>query len=211
MPETWPIDILEPEKTNWSRAGGSVNGGANLSGWSQTGTFGGGGFWVLQMTRVLVVEVEQHLAMRWMEAELDQGANPINIAIPDYAAFEELYSGTANIVAVGSAALRASALRLDVVAGPILRRGMIFSVLDDQGLPRRHEIKTVTLVIGQPTQYDVTFVPPLRAAVGSGAVANFSEPACVMKIANIESISGDFIAARFGEVSPVFVEFFGTI
>jgi hypothetical protein len=231
----WPIAQLEPERPKWEIARGIVTGGSNLSDWTQTGIFGGGGIWKVQMARIVITDdLNQRMTWRATQALLDGGAAPIIVAWPDYAGFEEVFpedeqpfvpfgggstfsdggefeSYGALVTTVDAALQSATTMTLDVVSGPALQGGMIFSVLDAQGLPRRHQIQAAWAIEGEAGQYGVRFRPWLRDNVPAGAEVNFSCPGCVMKLSDPKSIFADEMAGRFAEVSPVLDEWFGTL
>lgn len=204
---SWPIDTLSPESYNWRIAGKTVVGGQTVSGYVQTGVFGGGGFWSLELDRIAVYTAAEHLALRTMQAVLDGGATPVIIAIPDYAVMVNVTPQPTNVTNYGSAALGATSIVINVTAGPPMTAGYVFSVNDADGNPRRHEIVSASPAGGD--HYNVTIRPPLRSAVSNGAALDFLTPGCVMKIADPASIYCKMLTGRFGEISPTFIEYFG--
>lgn len=238
----WPIELLMPEKPNWELAGGYVSGGAqNQQGWVQRGVYGGGGTWRLTMTRIVIDDdFEKRLSWRGFQANLDSGASPVIIRIPDFAGIEQLYpegdedpgpplegqpfgDGTlfsdgaewgeydVTVQCVGGADMNATTMEVEVIAGPALRPGLVFSVLDEQGLDRKHMIRAATAEGSPVGRYSITFRPWLRAAIADGAELNFSNPGCVMKLAEPGSIFAEETGGRWAEPSPIFEEWFGAI
>jgi hypothetical protein len=230
----WPIDLLQPERPHWEIVTGIVTGGQNLEGFTQTGILGGGGYWQLILGRIVTEDLpEQLFAWRAIQALLDGGASPFILGWPDWAGMEEIWpadyadaltfsDGTAwsdgaywtpgaiRIVNIGGAPKNATSMVVGLADGPPLQAGMIFSVLDAQGLPRRHDIRRVTPVDGQPTQFTIKFRPWLRDAVADTQELNFSNPSSVMFLADPKSVFADQLGSRFAEVSPIFNEWFGT-
>lgn len=231
----WPILQLEPERPHWEIATGQVTGGQNLEGWTQTGIFGGGGFWRLALNRIVIVDdLDQRISWRALQALTDGGGSPVEIAYPDYALMEELspsasipssrfldgseysdtsqtVSGSVRVLNVGIVGQNATVMTVNEIYGPPLLPGMDFSVRDGQGCKRRHRIKRATAIVGEPGSYTLTIRPWLRDVVLDGAELDFLNPGSVMFLADAASIFADETGSRFAEVSPVFSEWFGTV
>lgn len=226
----WPLNVLEPESPNWGISGGIRTSGANGEGWAQTMGTLAGGFWTLTMGRIVITEPDQVRSWRSLRTSMRNGARPCIISIPDYACApypagypiptlspfgddstfsdESMFnSGLIEVVAAEAALRRAVFLKVTAVSAAPLRAGLVFSVIDEWGLPRRHETGP-TYQTG-PNAYTMEINPPLRSALAVGKRLNFDNPALVVKLSNPESIFGPMVGSRIAEISPQFVEYFG--
>lgn len=230
----WPFRLLPPGNVRWTRQGTAHLGPMSIDGATQQASrTDGGGLWRCDAT-FEARSRDQVLALRAWAVHLDGGTTEFLMPVLDlpYAPrsvvagklhrpgkppkatdpFTEAgnYGPTMMVAeAVGAAALRATSIVIDMQQGGKIQAGQIFSVEHGAAGWRKYNISRVTAQGGD--LFTVTFRPPLRQAVASGAGIEFDMPRCVMRLhpdsANDLDQAIDLLKVG-GTVSTSFIESF---
>lgn len=225
--DVWPIALLSPRNVRFSPSSGAArSGGRTLNGSARMTTWQAGGLWRGTYFQIPVVTPEKILLAEAIEALLDSGAEPMAIprlpglrapqaasggSVPhsDDTPFEDgaLYGPSAlNGTLDADAQVFATTLSF---SWPGLSHlvGGDFEVMAPEG-PRLHRIKRFLDRSGTAGAYtyDVEISPPLRCDLAVGAVLNFVDPHCLMRLANPEAFAATLEMNRWGFIDAEFVE-----
>jgi len=219
MPLEFPYDILKPRSVRPDIIGGVISGGLSNSGQQQIVNATGGGLWAVTMDGFTIRTPEQIRAWRMIQYGSQSGVVPVNISIcqsatmpvsgvphSDFSPFGDgsLYR-TFDVQAqtVASAPLRATSLTVAFAGGAQPLGGEIFSIEYDDGY---HSLHAITDVEPSGSNYVLSFVTPLRAAVASGVSLQFKHPKITTRLASADAMSMAVTSGRFASPSAVFVE-----
>ncbi|SHF05643.1 hypothetical protein SAMN02745157_1533 [Kaistia soli DSM 19436] len=190
------------------------------------------GFWQMTLTGVPIRTADQVREWRWLVTAAQGGLEDIVVGVfdcrqaprpiahagveitgiphSDGALFSDGSGYTQSLVRTwlhDNAALRATAITVDVeIAGPI-RRGMFFSIND-----RLYMVTSIPAIIvgggafgvGQRVTFD--FLPPLRVAAGYGTPVEFGKPKATMRLASPDTGQLSLRIGRFGDPDIDLVE-----
>jgi hypothetical protein len=136
--------------------------------------------------------------------DTDPGAVPPFWEVPhsDEAFFDDGsgYVGTINSVTlVGALPARAIAGNITIAYGGTIEPGQHFSIGE-----RLYRVRTVTYT--DATHATITFRPPLREAASAGAVVDFDDPVCRMRLATDSAMDLELALHRFGQPTVTFLE-----
>lgn len=225
--DTWPIAVLAPLSVRFSPSSGAArSGGRTLNGSSRMTSWQAGGLWRGSYYQISLYSPERILLAEALEAILDAGAEPMAIPrlpglrapagtqlaeVPhsDGAVFSDdsLYasSGPKGILAA-DAAVFATTISL-LWPGLTELLGGDFEVTSPEG-PRLHRIKRFLDRGGTAGAYvyGVEISPPLRCDLLAGAELNFTDPRCLMRLANPDAFAATLEMNRWGTFDAEFVE-----
>lgn len=229
---TFPTALFAPGTLKATLVGGSLSGGASMSGIQQFAMTTGGPYWSFELGQAALWTKELLNTWEAIAGAADNGATPFVVPVcdrrrqpftdpkrlpgvgdSDDTSFSDgaLWSAetiTASIV--GSAALRATRLNVSIVGGVPLIGG---EQLTGWHLTRGQRMYRVIRVIDQDVEAGTATIdirPPLREATPDGFPLDFDNPRCVMRI------NGDMGATltllRFGQSPQIqFVEDFSPV
>lgn len=227
---TFPYSILKPRSWKLDIVGGVMSGGVTMSGQQQRVNVTGGGLWALQMDFPRFSTPDQIRAWRAVQYGSHGGVVPVNIALCDirqaprptnWAASygvphsddtpfsdSSLYASATIVAALAADAdLRATTVRMTFDGDSVPLGGEFFSLGYGDGRNEIHVTLTATLVGG--STYDLTIVPPLRAAHSAGETANFDHPTGTFVLAQPDSMSAALDYGRWMNGGSAFVEYLG--
>lgn len=199
---TWPTALFSPPGMTPRMTGASQSGGQSVSTISQYGHTSGGGLWIFEFAETPLLTPVLFKVWQAIARRSDNGATPFvvplcdrrsqpfidpkrpaGIGFGDDSVFADgaLWAGeqiTASIV--GSAALRATSLRLSVAGGKDLEGGEYFTVWHSLMGQRLYEIVGIDDQVDSTT-WEVETRPPLRQATPADIVVDFDNPRCQMR------------------------------
>lgn len=222
----WPAHIFNPTSIKADPVENVITGGAALNGDEDVIATDGGGRWKITFGGIVLRSPKLIRAWDAWTSHMAGGARAFlaplvsgqtaprpfagsGIARPSALhADDDLFAtavGYASpfIVAttVGNAALRATALTINVAQGARLNGGEKFSIGR-----RAHKVERVTARAGQ--QATVIISPPLRQAVAGGSAVNFEWPVVQAKLIPGQDLTPDLAFGRRADMSISFVEDF---
>jgi hypothetical protein len=229
---TFPTHLFNPESIKLKLAGATVTGGEALSGETDVIRTDGGGYWLCEMRGIHLHTDDLLRAWQAWEDHLEDGVTKILLPVPelrtaprpvaggilsrpsqlavtgdDY--FPEAVAFAApwiEAVTVGSAALRATSLVINVTGGARLKGGERFAIAHATEGRRVYRVGRITAQSGQ--QATVTIRPPLREAVADATAVDFDWPSMVaVKVPDFD-ISPTIERGRYGRVDITFRESF---
>ena len=132
------------------------------------------------------------------------GEDPLHAQVPhsDDALFADGsgYVGRVNSVAlVGALPARAISANIVISFGGEIEPGQHFSIGE-----RLYRVRTINYT--DATHATITFRPPLREAAGAGAVVDFDDPVCRMRLATDNAMDLELALHRFGQPTVLFLE-----
>lgn len=227
---TFPYETIRARSYSLDLVGSVISGGITSAGQQQRVNAAGGGLWSLRLGFNRLNTPDQIRSWRAIQYGSQGGVVPVNIAICDLrqaprpsnwapssgvphsdgSSFSDtsLYaSPSISAVLASDAPLRATTVRMTFDGDSVPLGGEFFSLGygDDQ-----NEIKavlTATHVSGNT--YDLTFVPPLRAAHTAGESVNWDHPTGTFVLAQNDSMSLNVEFGRWGNGEAAFVEYVG--
>lgn len=227
---TFPYSILKPRSWKLDLIGQVISGGITASGQQQRVNATGGGLWALQMDFPRLSTPDQVRSWRTIQYGSQGGVEPVNIALCDMrqaprpsnlapstgvphsdgSPFSDssLYASDSiigNLVA--DAALRATTIRVEFDGDSVPLGGEFFSLAYGENRNEIHAVLSATLVSG--STYDLTFVPPLRAAHSAGETINWDHPTGTFVLATPDAMSAALDYGRWMNGSAAFVEYIG--
>lgn len=229
----WPGKLLRPAKADWSIGGQTISGGATLSGVMTSVHTDGGGLWRASLGAINIIEQDQRRTWKALRAICDGGAQPIIVpvyesedapwpvvggvplmelpAVPhsDDATHSDgsgYASSCIEAYLAADAALRATSLTIEIVAGSDLQGGELFSIDHPELRWRLYQVRTL-LDNGDGT-FAVTIRPPLRRVAFAGDPVEFDRPKCVMKLARADGMAAEFESVEIAAPSVDFIEAF---
>jgi hypothetical protein len=228
----FPRTLLREQTGSWQVVGSTVSPGQSASGVFTRARMDGGGYWRAEYGSINLRTADHVRAWRAVDVLCDSGASPIvvpmcdkrqmpapivngkplysygKISHSDGTLFSDgtgYYQPVVRAVAFNSAALRATTMQIQVLYGSPLRGGEIFSINHPSQGWRCYQIGTVqTNDVGVST---VTFRPPLRDVVASGAVIEFDRPRCTMMLADPNVLKLTMTMRRFANPDASFIEY----
>lgn len=229
-PLSFPYAILKAFSYRLDIVGSVISGGLTMSGQQQRVNATGGGLWSLQMDFPRFSKAEQIRAWRVIQYGSQGGVFPVNIPICDLrqaprpsgwehsarvphsdgSPFSDtsLYASDTIISTLSAnAVLRATSIRVTFESDSIPQGGEYFSLAYGEDRHELHVVLSAILVSGDT--YDLTFVPPLRAAHSAGETVTWDHPTGTFVLAAPDSMSMATEYQRFGDGSAQFVEYLG--
>lgn len=223
--DEWPLDVLAPRDQSWFPMGQVDDGGSSLSGFQQIGRIDGGPRWGCRLIRIPLKCREEILAFQAIESILAGGTTPIimhrypgdrspaqrqpsGVPHSDGTPFsdETLYSGpTVSAITQADAALNDSEIVIKLVGGRPIVGGEDFGILHVDASWRTYRIQRV---FPEGDNLRLVIDPVLREAVPAGAVVDFDDPRCVMRLANAEAFRAVLEYNRWGYIDGEFEEAF---
>jgi hypothetical protein len=119
----------------------------------------------------------------------------------------EYYQSTIDIKSDGAAALRATTMTISLNVSSTLQGGEAFSILHPAMGWRMYEIAAVEHSDDETTAM-ISFLPPLREAIGDATELEFERPRCTMRLAQPGSMDLAAVPWTFNQASVDFVEAF---
>lgn len=227
---TFPYSTLRMKSFRLDLVGQVISGGITAAGQQQRVNATGGGLWALQAEFPRFNTPNQIRAWRVVQYGSQGGVEPVNIAICDLrqaprpsnwspssgvphsddSPFSDgsLYASDSIVSTLASgAALRATTIRVTFEGDSLPLGGEFFSLGYGEDRHELHVTTGATLVSG--TTYDVTFLPPLRAAHSAGETINWDHPTGTFVLAQADSMSMAIDYGRWGQGQAAFVEYVG--
>lgn len=228
---TFPYSTLRMKSFRLDLVGQVISGGITAAGQQQRVNATGGGLWALQADFPRFNTADQIRAWRVVQYGSQGGVEPVNIAICDLrqaprpsnwqptsggvphsddAPFSDtsLYASASIIATLAAGAvIRATTIRVTFDSDSVPLGGEFFSLAYGDGMNELHVTTGATLVSGNT--YDLTFLPPLRAAHDADQVVTFDHPTGTFVLAQPDSMSMATDLGRFGQGQAAFVEYVG--
>jgi hypothetical protein len=227
----FPYSILKMKSFRLDLVGQVISGGVTAAGQQQRVNATGGGLWALQADFQRFDTANQLRAWRVVQYGSQGGVEPVNIAICDLrqaprpsgwiptgsgvphsdgAPFSDgsLYSSPSIVSTLAASALvRATTIRVTFDGDSVPLGGEFFSLAYGDEMNELHVTTGATLVSGNT--YDLTFLPPLRAAHDAGEELTWDHPTGTFVLAQADSMSMAIDYGRFGQGQASFVEYIG--
>lgn len=216
----WPIHVLRPAAVSFDIASRSLAAPAAVNGFRQV-VASDAGIWTASFVGVSVRSRDTVLAFRAIATLLEGQLNPILVprcrgyqpvpdglstsspGVPhsDGAFFSDGtgYESSLNSVTASAAALGAVSMTMNVAVGGTIEPGHDFSIGEQMYRVR-------TAVYADENTVSVTFRPPLREAVAEGAVVEFDNPVCRMRLASDSEMNLELSQFKFGRPTVNFIE-----
>jgi hypothetical protein len=227
---TFPYSILKPRSFRLDLVGQVISGGVTADGQQQRVNATGGGLWALQMDFRRLSTPDQIRAWRVIQYGSQGGVVAVNIALCDLrqaprptgwvaasgvphsddSPFSDssLYASQTIVSTLdAAAALRATTIRVTFDSDSVPLGGEFFSLGYGSWKHELHVVTGSTLVSGNT--YDLTFVPPLRAAHSAGETVIWDHPTGTFVLAQADSMSLSVAYGRWGDGQAAFVEYIG--
>lgn len=201
-PVDWPLAEFPVSSLRWRLEQGLVAAPRSLAGPPSVGSLSGGGWWTAELRGSLLETPEEFEAWWALEAEAEGGLGRFTVPFlaPEFAG-----GAPRSILTSEPAALRATQLHLDTQAGAPPVAGQHFSFFHG-GAWRLYRIKRVLSVVGSARV--VAVQPPLRAAIGDGAGAEFANPRCLMQAVDDPAWTPEVLGDWSARPAALFVENF---
>jgi hypothetical protein len=226
MPLEFPYDTLKPTSFRLDIVGSVVVGGQTQSGQQQRVNATGGGLWGLALEFNTLRTRNQVMAWRALQYGQHGGVIPVNISVCDIrhsprsfsiggvphsdgSPFSDtsLYAGPDVVAVLTADAASGTTLSIAFDEDAELIGGEYFSMRYGDN---RHELHAITSAVATDDGYDITFVPPLRAAHVIGDEVTFGHPKCTFVLSQPDAMSMNTRLGKFGDnPSAVFVEYLG--
>lgn len=206
----WPATLERERSLRWSPRFGNEHSPPTLDGTVQVRNANGGGLWEAAFGTEQLRTKAQVLAWQAIEAEAQGGLQPIDVPLLLCAQRPRPTDLSAIVItAVGVMAARDISGRVDLENAGELVAGMHFADYDATTYGwRLYRIASVAAVVGQPTQRDIGFWPPLRFAVADNHAFEFEAPRCVMKLASSDVMDLELDLRKRANPSVTFIEAF---
>lgn len=230
---TFPVHLFNPDSITLKLAGAVITGGESLSGEVDTIKTDGGGYWMIQMADIQLLDDDQLRAWQAWEDYLDGGVQRVLVPVPELRTAprpiaggvlsspsqlattsddpyfpEALAFGVPWIIATieGAAALRATQITIDVERGARLKGGERFALTHAVSGRRVYRVMRVLSKAGQLATVNIR--PPLREAVVDEQAVDFDWPSMVATMMPDQDISPRIERGRTARVSIAFRESF---
>lgn len=230
---TFPTHLFNPASIQMRRAGAAITGGESLSGETDTIVTDGGGYWVVQMSGIILRTPDLIRAWRAWEDTLESGTTRVLVPVADVRQAprpmiggrlsspsalvnttgdpyfpEAVAFATPWIVATitAPAALRATELTINVERGARLKGGEVFSI--DHATKGRRAYRVVRVLSRDEQEAVVTIRTPLREAVADDTPVDFDWPSLVATLVPEADTAPDIGYGRDAMVDIVFREAF---
>lgn len=227
MAISFPRKLLREQNHDWNIVG-------NTAGVGQTSSAAvdvrsdGGGLWVASLNNIRFMDASDALLWRAVRQACNGGVTPIVVPRNDIAfvpwpagsidgtdylphsdtsLFDDgagYHQPSIDVTVAAPAALRATALVMDLNLCGALQGGEAFSIEHPTMGWRLYEIATVEMLTA--TQAEVTFNPPLREAVAADDYLEFDRPRCLMKLQNAAAMDLNVTTWPFSLASVKFIE-----
>jgi len=215
----WPVHVLRPQNVAFDIAPRSLAGPSSVSGFSQV-VASDAGIWKARLGSVIVSRRNHVLAWRAIDALLEGRLNPILVPLcrayqpvpadfvdddvphSDDAPFDDETEYDGSVISVFLAAdmaVRAVSGSVNIAYAGTLQPGQHFSLGE-----RLYRLRTVTYT-GANTA-DITFRPPLREAAAVGAVLEFDNPVCRMRLVSDQEMNLELAGRRRSAPTVNFIE-----
>lgn len=228
---TFPYSTVKARDFTLDIVGETISGGITNGGYQQHVNTSGGGLWALRLNFPTLRNADQIRAWRVIQYGAQGGVVPINIAICDLkqaplpsgspdsggvphsddSPFSDgsLYSSPLIISSlVSPAAIRATTVRVLFDGDSLPLGGEFFSLEYGDGYHELHVTLSVTKI--SAGVYDLTFLPPLRAAHLAGDLLNFDHPTGTFVLAEPNAMSATNSMGRWvSSPSGAFIEYLG--
>lgn len=217
-PLTFNADLLKARSFRLDLVGQIISGGITQSGQQQVVNATGGGLWALQLEFNRFTRPEQLDAWRRIQYGSRGGVVEVNVSICDFRqapygvphsdltpfSSGALYFSPDIVAALTAPAVqRATTVTMSVASG---REPLgYFSMPYGEG---RHELHFILSAERNGSNWDVSFVPPLRAAHSAGQAVTFGHPLLTVRLAQPESMSMATEYGRWGNGQASFIEAF---
>lgn len=217
----WPVSVLPPRRVRFDIAPRSLATPANIYGVGQV-VSQDAGIWRATLGDIYVRGRAAVVTFRGIAAMLDGRVG--TILVPLCRSYQPLPAGVAlspsdvphsdgayfsdgvgyassamAVVTSGSASLRATSLSVTISYAGTIEPGQHFSIGE-----RFYRVKGVQYTSG--TTAVLSIRPPLREAVASGAILEFDDPVCRMRLASDTEMDLDLVMRREGNPSVNFIE-----
>lgn len=212
----FPAALLKAKSFRLDIVGQVISGGITQDGQQQVVNAAGGGLWALALEFPRFNRPDQIDAWRRIQYGSQGGVVEVNVSVcdlrqapygvphSDMTPFSDgtlYFSADIEATLAASAALRATTVRLNIASG---REPFgFFSLAYGDG---RHELHFITGATANGDDWDVTIVPPLRAAHTGGEPVTFGHPLCTMRLATPEAMSMAIEYGRWGTGQATFIE-----
>lgn len=210
--------------------GSVISGGITAAGQQQRVNATGGGLWALQLAFNRLHTPEQIRAWRVVQYGSQGGVVPVNIAICDLrqaprppgfsgrsrvphsdgTPFSDASLYTSDIIVSALAAniaVRATTARVTFESDSIPQGGEFFSLAYGDEMNELHVVTGAVQVSGNT--YDLTFLPPARAAHTAGEPVTWDHPIGTFVLAQADGMSMATEYGRWGSATAAFVEYVG--
>jgi hypothetical protein len=227
---TFPYSTLRMKSFRLDLVGQVISGGMTASGQQQRVNATGGGLWALQAEFPRFNTADELRSWRVVQYGSQGGVVPVNIAICDLrqaprpsnwspssgvphsddTPFSDgtLYASESIVSTLAAdAALRATTIRVTFGGDSVPLGGEFFSLSYGTEMNELHVTTGATWVSGNT--YDLTFLPPLRAAHVAGEQVTWDHPTGTFVLAQPDSMSMATDYGRFGQGQCAFVEYIG--
>lgn len=219
----WPVGVLRPRNVSFDIYPRTLAGPTSVSGATQV-VSSDAGLWRITFGDITVRNRDEVLAWRGVDALLEGRLNPVLVPfcrayqpVPAGAVAAGLYDGVTHdddtpfddetpyqptvieVETSASAAAGATMLSATVTYAGTIVPGQPFSIGE-----RAYRVRTVTYA--SATAATITFRPPLREAVASGAEMNFDNPICRMRLASDAEMALDLNGRRRATRTVNFIE-----
>lgn len=231
MPLTFPTHIFTPANIRMTLQGRTIASPQSISGVGQVVRTDGGGFWVCEMSGIILNTDDKIRAWRAWMGEMEGGVVRVNVPIADTrlsprplhgkklarpgnlhngsdeAYFPEAVSYGAPLVIamILPAAFRSTTVTINVSQGARLKGGEMFEIAHPNVGKRVYRVGRVLSRSGQSATVNIS--PPLRQAVAGGNV-NFDWQAFEANIVSATESEPDLQYGKRAEVSITFREAF---
>ena len=231
MPLIFPTHLFNPANIKISLQGATIVSQPSLSGVGQVLRTDGGGFWVCEMSGIVLRTPEHVRGWRAWETELAGGVERIVVPVADIRYAPLAYAGKriakpvqvrttdvdpffpasgpygpnrAIVATVGAAAFRATQLIVTIAKGAPVQSGSTFSINHPTKGRRMYRVGRILSRNGMSATFNSE--PPLREAVNTGTAVDFEWPSfTAIQVPQID-ISPDLATYGRGEVSIQFRE-----
>jgi hypothetical protein len=226
---TFPYSTLKAKSFRLDLVGQVISGGITAAGQQQRVNATGGGLWALLLEFPRFSTANEIRAWRVIQFGSQGGVEPVNISICDLRqaprppgwqagsvphsddspfSDESLYSSPTIISTLAdNAAVRATTIRVTFDGASVPLGGEFFSLAYGDDMNEIHVTTGATLVSGNT--YDLTFLPPLRAAHVTGESVTWDHPTGTFVLAQADGMSLATEYGRFGQGQAAFVEYIG--
>lgn len=197
----WPVGVLRPRNVSFDIYPRTLAGPTSVSGKTQT-VSSDAGIWRITFGDITVRNRAEVLAWRGVDVLLDGRLNPVLVPfcrayqpVPAGAVAAGLYDGVTHdddtpfddeteyvqsvigVTTSAAASAGATSLSATITYADTIAPGQVFSIGE-----RAYRVRTITYA--SATSATITFRPPLREAVASGAELNFDNPVCRVRLAS---------------------------
>jgi hypothetical protein len=175
--DVWPLSTFPVGQLKWWAEDGATSAGPGLAGPGQWISFSGGFWWNCALDDSMITTADEAKAWRAAIMQLDGGAVAFEVPFLDFPQTTTPTVGKLH----AAAALRATALQIDVTAGRAPVAGDVMTLVHATQGARLYGIQRVTGIVG--STYSVNVRPALREASLINDATDFANPRCTMQLA----------------------------